>query len=214
MILLTCTKMPVGLDKNTLAYTVGLLFPHPDNREYIETIRSRANPQSACESLFALALLYEQICELPCPPVNMSALIFARNEFGKPYFKDSDLRFNVSHSNGLVACALSQGEELGLDLEASEIPPARAKKLAARYFNEAEQQSVANHPEIFARLWSEKEAKAKFFGTSIGNILSDDKITGSHPRCPAVYFHRFSYQNIPITLCTISAYSTISFTFQ
>ena len=41
---------------------------------------------------------------------------FIYNEFGKPYLKDSNLYFSLSHSNGIVALTISK-EEVGLDIE-------------------------------------------------------------------------------------------------
>ena len=213
MILLTAAKMPEGLDKSILAKAVGLMFSNPLNEGYLREIRERENESSACESLFALALLYEQICSLP-RPIDTSELIFERGECGKPYFRDSDVKFNISHSKGCVACASSVGEELGVDIEAAEISAERAERLAKRYFGEEEQREIEKAPESFARRWTEKEAKAKFFGQSIGNILSDDKKSGFASRSDDIRYHRFAFGKIPITLCTKRDYPTIIFTVQ
>ena len=133
---------------------------------------------------------------------------------GKPYFKDSEVKFNLSHSKGYVACAVSIGVELGIDIEASEISGERAKKLAKRYFSEEEQNEVLKKHEIFARKWTEKEARAKFFGESIGNILYNDKTCAKNPFFDQIVLHKFSFGDIPITLCTKRDFSTIIFTIQ
>ena len=78
MILLTCVKMPDGLDKDTLASAVSLMFPNPENREFIEKMREKTLDSSACESLFALSLLYEQIKDLPQTDIDTEKLIFSR----------------------------------------------------------------------------------------------------------------------------------------
>lgn len=214
MILLTAAKMPDGLDKSILATAVGMMFPNPENKEYFDEIRNRALDRSACESLFALALLYEQIRELAGVTVDASELIFSRSEMGKPYFRDSEIKFNISHSYGYVVCAISVGEELGVDVEASEISPERAEKLAKRYFSEQENQEIARDSEIFARKWTEKEAEAKFFGESVGNILLKDKNLQNVANFSEIRLHRFSFGKIPLTLCTKKDYSTIIFTVQ
>ena len=210
MILLTCAKIPDGLDKNTLASAVRLMFPHRDNEKYIEDIRGRKNGSSACESLFALAMLYERICELPCRVVT-EELIFDRNENGKPFFKGSDLKFNISHSRGFVACAASIGEEVGIDVEAAIIPAEKAEKLASRYFSKEELAAILSDHNIFTRLWCEKEAEAKFYGKSVVNILSDlkNKVDQNVERC--ICLHRFEFDSIPIILCTKRDFSTIIF---
>ena len=214
MILLTASKIPQGLDKNTLAEAVRLMFPNPDNREYIEEIQSRSGSDSACESLFALAMLYDGIYELPSADIDTASLVFARSEMGKPYFKASEIKFNVSHSKGYAVCAVSIGEELGVDVEAAEISPERAKKLAERYFSDDEIKLVENRPDSFTQMWTEKESKAKFFGKSVGNILSQDKKSAKPEDFCNISLHRFKFGKIPISLCTKRHFSTIKFTVQ
>ena len=213
MILLTAAKMPSLTDKNILADTVELLFPHPDNAEYINAIRNRKNDTSACESLFALALLYEQILLLP-HRIDTSKLIFERSEGGKPYFKDSDVKFNLSHSKGYVALSASVGEEVGVDIEASSLPPERALKMAQRYFCPFEIDRVAHASDSFSQIWSEKEAKAKFYGESVGNLLSDEQNVDFSKKDRDIRLHSFKIDNFPISLCTKRNYSTIIFTVQ
>ena len=212
MILLTSAKMPDGLDKHTLMSAVGLMFSNEENREYLAKIEDRAD-LPACESLFALALLYEQILSLPCR-VDTSSLVFERNAMGKPYFKGSDVKFNISHSHGYVACAVSIGEELGVDIEASDISEERATRLAQRYFPESDLGAVLQSPEKFARIWSEKEAKAKLFGDSLTNLLEKEKNIDENPALREIRLHRFSYGEIPVTLCTKRTFSTICYHAQ
>ena len=212
MILLTSAKMPDGLDKHTLMSAVGLMFSKDENREYLAKIEDRAD-LPACESLFALALLYEQILSLPCR-VDTSSLVFERNAMGKPYFKGSDVKFNISHSHGYVACAVSIGEELGVDIEASDISEERATRLAQRYFSESDLGAVLQSPEKFARIWSEKEAKAKLFGDSLTNLLEKEKNIDENPALREIRLHRFSYGEIPVTLCTKRTFSTICYHAQ
>ena len=214
MILLTAAKMPDGLDKNTLANAVRLMFPNSENHNYLCEIQNRSSNTSACESLFALALTYDLLLSLPCSLADTSDLIIKRSENGKPYFVNSNVKFNISHSKGYVACAVSDGEELGIDVEASLLSPERAKKLADRYFNSNEVEYVSSRPETFARLWCEKEAKAKFFGESIGNILSTDKYLKTDLHSNEIKLHSFSIDSVPVCLCTKRDYSTIHFTIQ
>jgi phosphopantetheinyl transferase len=60
-----------------------------------------------------------------------------RNEYGKPYLADSDIRISLSHSNGVVAVCLSDEGEVGVDLQ-SEIEPERAERLKERFFTSLE----------------------------------------------------------------------------
>ena len=149
-------------------------------------------------------------------PIDTSALVLARGERGKPYFLNSPLKFNLSHSRGFVACALSDSEEVGVDIESALLPDDRVKKIAERFFNDADKKTVEDDPSGFARLWSEKEAKSKFFGVNLAEFLENEKKTGSNGKnmqeTQNVSLHRFSFGNIPVTLCTKRDLSTIIFT--
>ena len=206
--------MPAELSPDTLAQAVSLMLPHPQNKEYINNILSGACRESACESLFALAMLYELITELPACGEDTDELILARSDMGKPFFKGSRIKFNVSHSHGYVACAAAIDEELGVDIEAADIPPERANRLAKRYFTEDEQIALAESKKSFTDIWTMKESEAKFLGKSVANVLSEDKIQQNNSKTQNVHFHRFRFDNIPITLCTKRVYSTILFTVR
>jgi 4'-phosphopantetheinyl transferase len=60
---------------------------------------------------------------------------------GKPTlarrFADSDLRFNLSHSDDVAVYALSRGREIGIDVEAVRVIP-DADDIAARFFSHRE----------------------------------------------------------------------------
>ena len=145
MILLTCIKIPEELDKNQLTQAAICAFPHPDNLGYIREIAERKNENASCEGLFALTVLQSPIPKLPCPP-DQKSLRLRRAEGGKPYFADLPLHFNVSHSGGYVACALSDCDEVGVDIETSNPPDERAKKIAQRFFTKDEILAVEQDP--------------------------------------------------------------------
>ena len=98
------------------------------------------------------------------------------------------LRFNVSHSGDLWACALAVGAEVGLDVE--EIRPERAvESMARRYFSGIEADAVLalDGPErvaAFHRVWTRKEAwlKAQGFGITIPldsfSVIHGDRVGG------------------------------------
>jgi len=91
---------------------------------------------------------------------------------GKPAlsrrFADSDLRFNVSHSEDVAVYAFSHGREIGVDVEARrELPD--ADDVAARFFSAQENQAyLALHPRDkpvgFFNCWTRKEAFVKALG--------------------------------------------------
>ncbi len=215
MILLSCAKLPEGINKKDIAELVRAKLPNEANAEYINALEQKSNELSACESLFALNLLCDMIPQLH-QKADTSALILARGECGKPYFLNSTLKFNLSHSRGYVACAVSDSDEVGVDIETALPLPDRAKKLSERFFDDAEKKAVEDDPSVFARLWSEKEAKSKFFGTNLAEFLENEKKTESNGKkmqdIQNISLHRFSLCNIPVPLCTKKVFSTILFT--
>jgi 4'-phosphopantetheinyl transferase len=85
---------------------------------------------------------------------------------GKPYLAEPsglDLRFNLSHTDGLALVALARGREVGVDVEAAR-SGRRAQGIADRWFTEAEAEQIrtaADPDAAFYRLWARKEAYLK-----------------------------------------------------
>jgi 4'-phosphopantetheinyl transferase len=102
-----------------------------------------------------------------------AAIEFERGEGGKPRLADPDatLRFNLSHSGGLVLIALAAGREVGVDVE--RIRPRRnLPRLAERALNPAAAAAVRNAPPAeriaaFHAAWCRREAIAKCHGSGL-----------------------------------------------
>ncbi|CAN5851305.1 4'-phosphopantetheinyl transferase superfamily protein [soil metagenome] len=103
-------------------------------------------------------------------------LAFAENAFGKPGLVDApDLRFSLSHCQDQAFLAVSDGLEIGADLE--HVRPIEHLDLARRYFHASEVAAI----EAFARLddqrlaffqtWTLKEAVVKALGTGLSTAL-------------------------------------------
>ena len=92
---------------------------------------------------------------------------------GKPALADpsSPLRFNLSHSGDLALVAVTQGREVGIDVE--RIRPRRhLPRLADRALDPAAAATVraappATQPVVFHEAWTHREAVAKCLGTSL-----------------------------------------------
>lgn len=103
------------------------------------------------------------------------------NESGKPYLKDKNLYFSLSHSNGIVALTVSK-EEVGLDIEL--IKP--VKDALAKRIMTTEEYNIYNSLDknkkitYFYEVWTSKEAYVKKIGSSItltpSNIEIDEDI--------------------------------------
>jgi 4'-phosphopantetheinyl transferase len=98
--------------------------------------------------------------------------------FGKPAIApgcgDGGLRFNISHTRGLAACAVAREDELGLDVEATDRPA--ALETASRYFAADEVHAILDaEPEkrrcLFFRFWTLKEAFIKATGEGLNRPL-------------------------------------------
>ena len=103
------------------------------------------------------------------------ALSFRYTRFGKPLMNEgNELRFNVSHTDGMALLAFVRGSELGVDVE--KIRPVQSMKdLANRFFSVSERQNLDELESkddlqaAFFRCWTRKEAyiKGKGEGLSI-----------------------------------------------
>jgi 4'-phosphopantetheinyl transferase len=90
---------------------------------------------------------------------------------------DAPLSFNLTHTNGLVACAVTKGRAVGVDVEAIDRRLA-LRDLAARFFSPAEARTVRSSIESavgerFIETWVLKEAFVKALGTGLGIRLDD-----------------------------------------
>ena len=87
---------------------------------------------------------------------------------GKAHVRGDALHFNISHSGGALALAVSRAQPLGVDLE-HQRRPRRVVELARRWFAPHEADALARLPEAerqtaFLRLWTCKEAVVKAEG--------------------------------------------------
>ena len=98
---------------------------------------------------------------------------------GKPAlarrFADSDLRFNVSHSDDVAVYAFSFGREIGIDIEVVR-PIPDADDIAARFFSRRESEAYraldpGDKPQGFFCCWTRKEAFIKAIGDGLYHPL-------------------------------------------
>lgn len=92
-------------------------------------------------------------------------------EFGKPYLKNTNIHFNISHSGSMAMCALHDSP-VGADIEM--IKP-YSDAVARRIMSDEEMQrfqSSADRQALFFKIWTLKEAYLKFTGTGISALGS------------------------------------------
>ncbi len=104
---------------------------------------------------------------------------FRATERGKPEidpaFGRPDLRFSLSHTHGMVACAVACTARIGIDVEAcaTSVP---VLETARRLFATSELRYLADLPAdqlhaAFYRIWTLKEAYLKALGTGLTDRL-------------------------------------------
>lgn len=102
---------------------------------------------------------------------------FVANVHGRPEILDRpagvpDLRFNLSHTDGLIACAVTIGREVGVDVE--HVGRRLTHDVPGRFFAPREVADLkalpeAEQPRVFFDYWTLKEAyiKARGFGLAL-----------------------------------------------
>lgn len=103
--------------------------------------------------------------------ININDLHIAYNEYGKPYFTDSYIHFNLSHSNDIIALVLANCD-VGIDIEC--VKDIKNKEKLAKKIN-AKNDTNEGIVERFSAL----EAYYKKIGTGIfsKNLNLDIEIT-------------------------------------
>ncbi len=100
---------------------------------------------------------------------------FIENAHGRPEIAApplaSHLRFNLSHSGGIVACVLGETKQIGVDVERLDRQPVDPRVIL-RYCSDPERASLeamseALRHERFLALWTLKEAYVKARGTGL-----------------------------------------------
>lgn len=89
---------------------------------------------------------------------------FNVSEYGKPFAKDLNVNFSISHSGDYAICAVSD-KKIGIDIEKiREINPKSASKFACKN----EEEYIFAHENGFFEIWTLKEAYFKCIGTGLG----------------------------------------------
>ena len=102
---------------------------------------------------------------------------FTTNRWGCPRLLDPPtdlpLRFNLTHTDGLIACAVALERDVGVDVEATD-RPGETVEIADRFFSVAEYEELVSQPPErqqarFFDYWTLKEAyiKARGMGLAI-----------------------------------------------
>lgn len=151
----------------------------PDNpRDLVtrsESMARRKREQAISRVLVRHAL--SRYCE-----VRFGDWKFIYNAHGRPEIAPGltsmPLRFNVSHTAGLIACGVTLSHDIGVDVESIDAAN-DGEHLARRYFAPQEALNIASEPlfsqrELFLSYWTLKEAFLKAVGRGLSVQL--DKV--------------------------------------
>jgi 4'-phosphopantetheinyl transferase len=121
---------------------------------------------------------------------------FIENVHGRPEILDRpagtpDLRFNISHTDGLIACAVTIGREVGVDVE--HIGRHLTHDVAGRFFapdevTDLRQLPVEDQERAFFDYWTLKESYIKARGFGLALPLGDFAFKLNPPGPPAITF--------------------------
>ncbi len=112
--------------------------------------------------------------------VTPDAWRFVTNEYGRPEIDEPEdarwLKFNLSHTNGLIALIVARDREVGVDVEDRE-RRGRLLNVADRYFSPSEVEALRALPENqqldrFFLYWTLKESYIKGRGMGLAIPLS------------------------------------------
>jgi 4'-phosphopantetheinyl transferase len=132
-------------------------------------------PKGRHEHLMTRALV-RTILSAYRPAVDPRAWQFVANPYGRPEIARPTaqpvLRFNVSHTDGLIVCLLAADREIGVDVEDTTRANIGLVEIADRYFSPAEVAALgalpeAARPDRFFDYWTLKESYIKARGLGL-----------------------------------------------
>ena len=132
-------------------------------------LEKTARPEARAQSLAAELLLIRAVCSVY--PVAALPLKITVGEFGKPELCGIELEFSLSHSAGMVLCAISD-KCVGADIQ---LRAAYNAALAERFFTKKEAAAIAQAADkdrMFTQTWAVKESYLKLLGTGMHRPLS------------------------------------------
>jgi 4'-phosphopantetheinyl transferase len=123
---------------------------------------------------WALRRVLEGYMEEPAAEIGLEL-----GDNGKPRLHNrGGIEFNLSHSNGLALIAVTEGREVGVDVELIE-PRRDFVALAKRALPQEDAATVRDasdpeRPAVFYAAWTRHEAHLKCLGTGLGGNPSED----------------------------------------
>ena len=134
----------------------------------LERLGKAARPEPKAQSLGAELLLIHAVRSV-YPDAELPLRITV-GELGKPELRGIELEFSLSHSAGMVLCAISD-RRVGADIQSR---TAYNAALAERFFTKKEAAAIAQAADkdrMFTQTWAVKESYLKLLGTGMHRPL-------------------------------------------
>lgn len=136
-------------------------------------------------------------------------IVYNKGNHGKPYLTSinkQNIQFNLSHSHDLALLAVTQGNEVGVDIEYCQ-RKTDWQGIVKRFFTATEQKALFLLPEIqqreaFFQLWTRKEAYMKVLGTGLALAPTQFSLSVP-PEKPCLLAHHSS-QYLPLETITFN----------
>ena len=122
--------------------------------------------------------------------------VIKKNEFGKPYIENSPIKFNISHTDGAVAVALSDSE-VGVDIQRTDIRKI-SDRVMRRFFGDIFPDDANER----IRLWTELESRGKWLSCGIPIV---------YPDRPHRFFS-YEFNGCMLSVCTDTEHDKIEIT--
>jgi 4'-phosphopantetheinyl transferase len=192
-------KLPIDIHQVHLWYAHPELVKDADMLNLFFNILSEEEQSQQCRFVFEkdrhrylVAHAFVRMCLSRYADVEPGKWVFQKNNYGKPYTNYSvnglPLKFNLSHTNGLIACVVTLQHEVGVDVECI-VHDQSGIEIAERYFSREEYIDIVSLPPVsrhkrFYNYWTLKEAYIKAKG--VGLSMPMDKFIFRFDSCAPV----------------------------
>ncbi len=146
-----------------------------EKKKRIDSLRFEKDKRlSVCAEMLAKKMIAKRCSVKP------ENIVILTDSNGKPYVKNADIYFNISHSGDMVACALCDSP-VGIDIEKMrEVDDKLIKFVSTNEELEYIYAEPAVKQQRFFEIWTAKEAYFKCVGSGITDLKSinvlDDEI--------------------------------------
>jgi 4'-phosphopantetheinyl transferase len=161
-----------------------------------EVRRGQRFLRSADEQRFVIGRALARTMLSAIAPIKPRDWRFVIDEHGRPVLADvpasaGDLRFNLTHTDGLIACAVTTGSEVGVDVE--NIHRTLTHDIAERFFSAREVADLRALPapdqaRVFFDYWTLKESYIKARGLGLALPLGQFTFVRAGQSAPTIEF--------------------------